>query len=262
MSRLDQNSSMAKGEPVERALTKLQGLIRRPPSRGEEMVRTGERPEDLRSEGVTGVGLFADQDAALKELRSLMSEDLRFEYLKDPELKSVTWRFVCLAHLQRKGDLVAEFVAKHARQPIDRTCFFPVELLKITDEVELYGVKLMPPGAVERPPTLFGHDPGPTMGSIVAVECTGTDRGKMGERARAVAERALAPASHVPRGALDARSSTALPAGIGLVVRRQCPRGMDVGTRGGVGPRGRRGAPPSRDVAGDFDIAGGAEERG
>jgi hypothetical protein len=110
---------------------------------------------------------------------------------EDPDVERVTWRFVCLAHLRRKDDLVAEFVAEHTREPIQRTCFFPVELLTVKKEVELYGVRLMPSDAVERPPTLFSHDPGPTMGSIVAVECTGTNREKMGERARAVAERAL-----------------------------------------------------------------------
>jgi hypothetical protein len=187
-----QNSRVAKRrEPVERALTKLRTLVHRPLSNGEELVRTGEVPEDLRSEDFEAIGLRADEAAVLEEVRSLLPADLRFEYLKDLELKSVTWRFVCLAHLQRKGDLVAEFVAKHAREPMEHTCFFPVELLNVKEEAELYGVKLTPLDAVTPPSTVFGHDPGPTTGSIAAVACTGTDRGNMAERARAVAERAL-----------------------------------------------------------------------
>jgi hypothetical protein len=182
---------MAKPKTVERALTNLQALIRRPPSGNEEVVMSHEVPEDLRSDQFQVVGLPREESAALKEVQSLWSEDLRFEHLKDPEVERVTWRFVCLAHLRRKDDLVAKFVADHAREPMQRTCFFPVELLTVKKEVELYGVRLFPPDAVERPPTLFGHDPGPTMGSIIAVECTGTDYGKMSTRARAVAERAL-----------------------------------------------------------------------
>jgi hypothetical protein len=182
---------MAKRKPVERALTKLQALIRRRPSGNEEAVMSHEVPEDLRSEEFQVVGLPREESAALEDVQSLLSEDLRFEHLKDADIERVTWRFVCLAHLRRKDDLVADFVAEHAREPMKRTCFFPVEWLTVKKEVELYGVRLFPPDAVERPPTLFGHDPGPTMGSIIAVECTGTDYGKMSTRARAVAERAL-----------------------------------------------------------------------
>jgi hypothetical protein len=182
---------MAKEKPVESALSKLQALIRRPTSGNEEAVMTHEVPEDLQSEKFQVVGLPRDESAALKEVQSLLSEDLRFEHLKDLDVERVTWRFVCLAHLRRKDDLVADFVAEHAREPMKRTCFFPVELLTVKKEAELYGVRLIPPDAVERPRTVFGHDPGPTMGSIIAAECTGTNREKMSTRARAVAERAL-----------------------------------------------------------------------
>ncbi len=136
------------------------------------------------------IGLLVDERAALEHVRSLLSADLRFEYLKDHEIERVTGRYVCLAR-RRRDDLVAEFVAEHARDPMERTCFFPVELLTVKEEVELYGVRLIPRDAVERPPTLFGHDPGPTMGSVIAVACAGTDYWKMSMRARPVAARAL-----------------------------------------------------------------------
>jgi hypothetical protein len=182
---------MGKRDPVERALTKLQALIRSPPTGGEEVVMTGAVPEDLQSEDFKAIGLPLEESTALEDARSLLSADLRFEYLKDHDVDRITWRFVCRAHLQRRGDLVSDFVEEHAREPMDRTCFFPIELLTIKEEAALYGVRLMPPDAVERPPALFGHDPGPTIGSIIAIECTGTDYGKMSLRARAVAERAL-----------------------------------------------------------------------
>jgi hypothetical protein len=179
-------------DSVERALTKLQAVVRRPPPDDpEEVVMSGQVPEDLQSEDFKWAGLLADGRAAVEEARSFLSADLRFEYLKDHDVERITWRFVCLAHLQRKGDLVAEFVSEHARDLMERTCFFPIELLTVKEEVELYGVRLLPSDAVERPPTLLGPDPGPTMHSVIAVECVGTDYGKMSTRARALAERAL-----------------------------------------------------------------------
>jgi hypothetical protein len=80
---LDQNLSMAKRDPVERALTKLQALIRRPSSDDPgEVVLSGEVPEDLQSEDIKSIGLLADERAALEHVRSLLSADLRFEYSK------------------------------------------------------------------------------------------------------------------------------------------------------------------------------------
>jgi hypothetical protein len=182
---------MPKGKPVERALATLQAAVRRRLTSSDQAVTTEEVPDDLQSEDFRVAGLPADGSAALEKVRSLLSEDLRFEHLKDAELKHVTWRFVCLAHLRPGDDLVPEFVHENAQEPVERTCYFPVELLTVKEELELFGVRLLPVDAVERPPTLFSHDPGPPTGSIIAVECTGTNREKMSTRARAVAERAL-----------------------------------------------------------------------
>jgi hypothetical protein len=177
---------------VEQALTELVMLVRRPPSDDpEDLGTSGEVPEDLQTEEFTWLTLLWDESSVLDTARSLLATDLRFEYLRETEARDLMWRFACLAHQRRKDDLVREFVAQHAREPMQRTCFFPVELLTTKEAVTFHGVKILPSEAVERPPILLGRDPGPLGGSVVAVKVVGTHYGKMSERARPVAERAL-----------------------------------------------------------------------
>jgi hypothetical protein len=145
----------------------------------------------LQSEDFKTLWLFRDERLALEKVRSLLDQDLRFEHLSESAVKEATWRFACTAAVQRKGDLVSKFVEEHAHEVRDRTCFFPVELLRIKEEVGLYGVRLIPPDAVELPGTFLVRDPRPAMTSVIAVGCSGTNYKKMGDRARPVAERAL-----------------------------------------------------------------------
>ena len=148
-------------------------------------------PEDLQSEQGRVLQLFADECAALNKVRALLSKDRRFEYLSENALRDATVRFVCEADRRRKGDLVARFVQQHARDLVTRTCFLPLELLVVSDKVDLFGITLIPAHRVDIPATVLGPDPRPTMASVVAVGCSGTDYEKMGNRARAVAEHAL-----------------------------------------------------------------------
>jgi hypothetical protein len=74
---------------------------------------------------------------------------------------------------------------------MQRTCFFPIELSKVNEAVELYGVRLIPADAIELPATLFGPDPRPANASVIAVETSGTNHNNMSRRGRAAAERAL-----------------------------------------------------------------------
>lgn len=152
---------------------------------------SGKVPDDLESDDLRSIGLFPDERRALEHLRALLAADLRFEHLKERAANEATWRFVCLAHVRSEDDdLVSDFVTAHAREPIPRTCFFPVELLTIKQEVELYGVRLLPAETAE-PPPMFGPDPRATMSSVAAVDCSGTNYDNMSKRARTRAERAL-----------------------------------------------------------------------
>lgn len=137
------------------------------------------------------LSLLADEHYALERLRRLLSQDPLFEHLEGRSLNDVTWRFACLTFVQRDRDLVTAFVEEHGREPAQRTCFFPVDLLSVNKEVSLYGVKIVPPAAIDVPPVLLGPDPRTGMGAVLAVECAGTSYTKMEERARGDAEQAL-----------------------------------------------------------------------
>lgn len=195
---------MRRSPTVERALGELQRLVRRPPKvTPPRMVMSGRVPVDLQSSDCRMIGLCDEERGALERLRSLLPHDLRFEHLEDRNADEATWRFVCLAHLQC-GDHVGEFVAQYARDPIDRTCFLPLELLTVSEELELLGVRLLPPSVVTPPEPFFGPGPTPNTGSAVAVPARGTNYTKMSLRARATAEHAL----RVLRTALPADRET------------------------------------------------------
>lgn len=168
---------------VEKGLERLQQVLREedPPSPAEPVYHAA-IPDDLRTEQ-PALSLYAPEKAAFDEVCRLMAEDLRFEYLREQAIRDAVWRFVCEFVLLRSRGLVKSFVADHARVPMETTCYFPVLLLTLRDELELHGVRLQPrpvEEAAEREP-----------GSIAAVRCRGTDHQRMAARARPTAEHAL-----------------------------------------------------------------------
>jgi hypothetical protein len=74
---------------------------------------------------------------------------------------------------------------------MQRTCFFPVVHLTVTEGFQLNGARLIPKAEAKLPGRILGPDPRDTMASVIAVECIGTDYNKMSTRATAVAEHEL-----------------------------------------------------------------------
>jgi hypothetical protein len=176
---------------VEAAIKELERLARRrKPPAGARIVLSGKVPEDLRSEGFERLGLFGDEGRVLDELRALLPDDLRFEHLKKQQIDDATWRFMSEAHL-RRSDAVANFMEANAREPFRRECFLPIELLTVSKEVALLGVRLLPSGDLTLPGTFLGPDPRPTVASVGAVVVIGTDHTQMALRARADLEQAM-----------------------------------------------------------------------
>jgi hypothetical protein len=175
---------------VEHALAELQRLVRRRLAVDGIPAMSGLLPDDLQSDESKMLGLRRDERDALQYVRNLLAEDLRFEYLKESAAEAATWRFVCLAHM-RDGDHVPDFVAEHAREPMERTCFLPLESLTISEEIELFGVRLLPLDQASPPEPLFGPPLTEASRSVVAVPALGTDYMKMNGRARVAAEHAL-----------------------------------------------------------------------
>jgi hypothetical protein len=175
---------------VEHALAELQRLVRRRPAADGIPALTARIPDDLQSDEAKVIALPRDEYDALKRVRKLLPEDLRFEYLEERAAEAATWRFVCLAHM-RSGDHVPEFVAEHAREPMERTCFLPLELLTVSEELDLLGVRLLPVDQASPPEPFFGPPLTETTRTVVAVPVRGTSYEKMNERARATADHTL-----------------------------------------------------------------------
>ncbi len=184
---------------VERSLRKLQHAIRAPTEREppEPILQVGRVPEDvaveLEIDPCEAIGLPMAEHEALENVRALLAEDLRFEYMDDSEREHATLRFVCLVHHRRNVNHVPPFIAEHAHEPERLECFFPVEHLAVTEAITLpSGVRLTPGGEIAVPP-IFGPAAvqTPTVDSCLVVECAGTNRTNMSVRAREVARHSL-----------------------------------------------------------------------
>jgi hypothetical protein len=152
---------------------------------------SGGVPVDLQTETFRALGLLGDELRAFDDVCVALADDERFEHLAADAIKEAVWRFACEAFLGRKR-LIAAFVHEYGREPMERTCFFPVEWLTAHSEVELLpGVRLLPADAVQVPDMHPLPDPRPTMASVIAIACTGTNYKRMRDRAREIAEHAL-----------------------------------------------------------------------
>ena len=183
---------MAGRSRVEKALEELLRLVRRssatPSNPWARMSR--KIPDDLQSDE-PWLFLFDEEVGAFENVCAELADDRRFEHLNPGAAEAATWRFVCRAHLGQKN-LVAAFLSEHADDLMQRTCFFPVEGLTVKEEVELYGVRLLPTDAVTVPAqAVMMRDPRPTMGSVIATTCEGTNHQKMAARALPAAQHAL-----------------------------------------------------------------------
>jgi hypothetical protein len=168
---------------VEKALEGLQQVLRDPdPPPPAGPVYHAEIPDDLRAD-LSVLSLYAPEKVAFDQVCRLMAEDVHFEYLRDQAIHDAVWRFVCEVVLKRSRGLVKSFVSDHSRDPMETTCYFPVLLLTVKDDLELHSVRLLP-----RP---LEEDAERKPGSIAAVRCRGTDHQRMAARARPIAEHAL-----------------------------------------------------------------------
>ena len=115
---------------VENTLREVQRLIRKHDPRGDELP-VGTRNVDVPGTEPTKVSysFFADESEAVDRAAAVLREDLRFEYLDDPEKSA--WEFADEAFVHEKGDRVPGFVTEHAREVLDRRCYLPIEYLEI-----------------------------------------------------------------------------------------------------------------------------------
>lgn len=173
-----------------RALKRLQVLARRPPS-GQLSGRAGRVPADIATEGFATLVLDVEEEWAFQETQSIVRDDLRFEYLDQRTAQEALWRFVCRCAADRATDHVRPWVKEHAREIMDRLCYFPVEHLQVEAEVDIAGLRLLPTNGDEVPQSGPGFVLESPVRCVVAVRVSGTDYERMAERARDVAEHGL-----------------------------------------------------------------------
>ena len=68
---------------------------------------------------------------ALEQLEAALAGDLRFEHMKEREIKDTVEGFAEDAFVRRNADHILEFVAKHAEEPQSLVCSFPIEGLTV-----------------------------------------------------------------------------------------------------------------------------------
>jgi hypothetical protein len=181
----------AQAADVTRILKRLQGLIRRPPG-GDRTARSGRVPADIATEKFQMLYLLPDVEEAYQEALDILLVDPRFEHFDGRKAAGeAVWRFLCLCYADRTHDHVTQFISEHAREPVQATCYLPIEHLSAKTTIEVTGLRLLPTTdeAVPLPRGRFALDP--PVGCVVAVPVTGTSYARMADRARGRAEHGL-----------------------------------------------------------------------
>jgi hypothetical protein len=182
-------------DQVADALRELQRQVREnAPISPEESAMTFSIDEDLSRPGAVTLLLGPGEVEALRTARAAIEFDPRFEHLgarvADP-LRGQLNRFVSLCAVEPDQDHVNPFLLKNRREPEERTCFLGVEFLQIEEPFELFGLRLLPIDHGEIPQSMGRFSTEPPVGSVIAVEVTGTHLTRMKDRAVVIAERAL-----------------------------------------------------------------------
>lgn len=174
---------------LEVSLARLQRLVRQPLPPGVRTVGSRRLPVELTGGEWKHVGLSEDEFREIEGVKRAVMANFAFEHLR--EVDDDVWYFVGQCVTDRSHDHVAEFVACHGRSVEERTCFIPVEYLKVLKATSLHGIQLLPldEASIPEPGGWFKLEQ-PTS-SVAAVPVQGTNLGLMAERARKSADHEL-----------------------------------------------------------------------
>jgi hypothetical protein len=174
---------MANTDEVRAALGELQRLVRRPtPDDAHAVLQIPSG--DPTPTGTPTIGLLEDEATAARRARDLLETDPHYEHIADA--KDAIERFIVSCFQDRERDHVTSFVDEHAMEPEVQSCFIPVAGLIVNDQLEIFGVRLLPPTSSELPIV-----PGPHIKCIAAVTVKGTNPQRMADRGRETAEHVL-----------------------------------------------------------------------
>jgi hypothetical protein len=177
---------MAARDPIQKKLTKLGSLVQQ--AEEGEPVAFHILPAELAREGAEQLVFTAAEKRGLTSLQEALSADPRFEHLKDGGWAQLV-DFVARVQLKPETDHVAGFMEQNARHPEERTCYFPIEFLSLSESFEVAGVSLLPRVGNETEKLKISI--APEVKTVAAVPTSGTDLKLMAQRARSQAEHAL-----------------------------------------------------------------------
>jgi hypothetical protein len=135
------------------------------------------------------VFLTRDLASALVDAADALIVDLRYEWIRDPA--DAAWLLASLSYLERHTDQIPGWEGVHCRAPEVRTCYLPVEGLKIAQEQSVLGYTFLPLEHPQVPRRLGRYLPKPGADSVLAVEVCGTSPARMAQRAQATGRRVL-----------------------------------------------------------------------
>jgi hypothetical protein len=188
---------MAEIDPVFAALQRLQRSLRDESIEASpaSAVLTFGVPEDLAEPEAETLFLGEVEAADFRAAVAALAVDLRFEYMTkrvagDP-LRDALIRFAFLCEMKKDSDHVSPFMSEHSRTPEERTCFIGVEYLRVSEPIELLGLRLLPVDHPDVPERSGFFSLGTQVGAVAAVPSEGTHLGPMKDRAATVAEREL-----------------------------------------------------------------------
>jgi hypothetical protein len=188
---------MAAPNPVSAALERLQRSLR------DESIKVSPVdavlnfgvPEDLAGPGAETLFLGEVEAADFRAAVAAVAVDLRFEYMTrrvaGNPLRDALIRFACLCEMKRDLDHVSPFISEHSRTPEERTCFIGVQYLRVSESIELLGLRLLPVDHPDVPESTGFFSLAAPVGAVAAVPSNGTHMALMKDRAAAVAEREL-----------------------------------------------------------------------
>lgn len=180
----------SKPENVEELLVELQRLARMKSSPGDQHAMSFRVPSDLVHAGLKSLAVTQDVVDAMGRVEEALAHDLRLEHMDNAD---ATLRdFVARAWAEPKTDQVQRYITKHSRELLELTCFLPIEYLTIDTPTRLLDLQLLPltdPSIPAAPAPWFNLTP--PIGSVAAIPVTGTNLGKMADRAQALLAHAL-----------------------------------------------------------------------
>lgn len=171
------------------ALGKVQEVFRRldSPPDARDWAGTRSLPAEFDRHG--HVFLTRECASTLAAAAAVLSRDLRYEWLLKPD--EAVWLLAARCYMDRRTDQIPQWKQEHRLQPEVRTCYLPVERLKVTEERLVFGHLFLPLTDQRVPETLRGRFAHPQVDAILAVDACGTNLALMAERAQQVANRVL-----------------------------------------------------------------------